>query len=75
MKHINLRNPVDGSTQEVDPADTGRLKRLAAMGYLVVKVSGNLFDGNSGPETVTLPAGSRVVRAPKAPAKKRTTKK
>lgn len=33
---ITLRNPVDGSTVDVDPKDTGRLDRLVEMGYLVV---------------------------------------
>lgn len=33
MTTLTLRNPVDGSTVDVDPADADRLKRLTAMGY------------------------------------------
>ena len=63
-----LRNPVDGSTVEVNPKDIDRLDRLTAIGYRIVGDIGIV--GNKGPEMVTLPKGARVIPAKKRPAKK-----
>lgn len=34
---IIVRSPIDGTTQDVDDHDRGRLGRLVEMGYLVVE--------------------------------------
>lgn len=60
---FTLRNPVDGSTVEVDDTDTERVGRLTKIGYRPVG------------EQVTVPKGARVIATKDLPARKRTPKK